>query len=142
MADKPSRGLKLKVLVVDDHTTIRRGPRAILREAVFQGELGEAANGQDAVVLACGRQWDVIVLDISLPGMSGLEVLNRVKACRPDQCVVMLSMHADATYIRGALKAGAVAYLTKETAPDELVAAIQAVLTGQTYLCDDLASLL
>jgi DNA-binding NarL/FixJ family response regulator len=133
---------KLNVLVVDDHTTIRKGVRAILSEAGLCGELGEATDGHEAVTLACGREWDVIVLDITLPGLSGLDVLTRVKQCRPDQRVVMLSMHSNPTYIRRALKAGAAAYLTKETAPDELVSAIEAVLTGKTYLGDDLAALL
>jgi DNA-binding NarL/FixJ family response regulator len=137
-----SEGANINVLVVDDHTTIRAGLRAILTEAGFRGELGEATDGHEAVALACGREWDVIVLDITLPGISGLDVLARVIQCRPEQRVVMLSMHSNPSYIRHAMKAGAAAYLTKETAPDELVSAIQAVLAGKTYLGDDLAALL
>jgi two-component system invasion response regulator UvrY len=130
------------VLIVDDHETIRRVVRAVLDEAGFHGTVAEAADGLEAVALACADHWDVIILDITLPGLNGLEVLSRVKACRPEQCVVMLSMHASAKHIRGALNAGAMGYLTKETAPDELVDAIRAVLSGQRYLGDDLERLL
>jgi DNA-binding NarL/FixJ family response regulator len=132
----------LRILVVDDHPTMRRGLRAILTDSGMGAFIGEASDGHEAVAMACGNQWDIIILDITLPGLNGLDVLTQVKSCRPDQCVVMLSMHATPTHIRGALDGGATGYLTKETAPDELVAAIQAVLSGQTYLGDDLAKLL
>ncbi len=132
----------VRVLVVDDHPTMRRGLRAILTDSGMRTFVGEARDGLEAVAMACGDPWDVIILDITLPGLNGLDVLAQVKDCRPDQCVVMLSMHATSTHVRGAMEAGATGYLTKETAPDELVAAIQAVLSGQTYLGDDLAKLL
>jgi DNA-binding NarL/FixJ family response regulator len=132
----------LNILVVDDHPTIRRGVKEVLSEAGIPVNIGEATDGFEAVALACGRQWDVIILDISLPGLNGIDVLSRVKACRPEQCVVMLSMHASPNHIRGALAAGATGYLTKETAPEELVDAIQAVLAGQRYLGDDLHKLI
>ena len=138
----PPLAHSLRVLVVDDHAAIRRGVRAVLAEAGLDTHIAEAADGQQAVELACSHDWDVILLDITLPKLSGLDVLTRVKACRPEQRVVMLSMHASANYVRGALNAGAAGYLTKETAPDELVSAIQTVLAGQTYLGDDLDQLL
>jgi two-component system, NarL family, invasion response regulator UvrY len=132
----------LRVLVVDDHPTIRRGLRAILTEGGAGHVVGEASNGYEAVPIACNDEWDVIILDVSMPGLSGFDVLSQVKRCRPEQRVVMLSMHATPDYIRTALNGGAAGYLTKETAPDELLAAIQAVMSGQTYLGDDLAKLL
>jgi two-component system, NarL family, invasion response regulator UvrY len=124
----------LRVLIADDHAIVRRGLRDILDEVGLPVVIGEAQDGLEAVEMGMAEKWDVIVLDITMPGLSGLEALRKLKRERPDQRVLMLSMHASLHFVRGALQAGASGYLTKETAPDEFVTAIHTVLAGQTYL--------
>ena len=124
----------LKVLIADDHAIVRKGLRDILREASEEALVGEASNGLEALALALGEPWDVVVLDITMPGASGLAVLKQLKRDRPALPVLMLSMHSGDLYINGSLKAGASGYLSKETAPEELLTAIRAVLAGNTYI--------
>jgi DNA-binding NarL/FixJ family response regulator len=138
MWSDPTQQSVLRVLIADDHAIVRRGLKDILNEAALPAIVGEAQNGLEAIERALAEEWDVILLDITMPGLNGLDVLKRVRQARPDQCVVMLSMHASPHYVRGALNAGAAGYLTKETAPDELVSAINTVLAGKTYLANDL----
>jgi two-component system invasion response regulator UvrY len=132
----------VRVLIADDHAIVRRGLRNILNEAALPAIIGEARDGHEALEMALAENWDVVVLDITMPGQSGLEVLRKLKQERPDQCVLMLSMHASPVYVRGAMRDGAAGYLTKETAPDELITAIIAVLAGKTYLGDNLGAML
>ena len=132
----------LHVLIADDHAIVRRGLKDILNEAALPAYVGEAKDGLEAVEKGLAQEWDVILLDITMPGLHGLEVLRRLKQARPAQRVVMLSMHATPHYVRSALQSGASGYLTKEAAPDELVSAINAVLAGSTYLAEGLSDLL
>lgn len=130
----------LRVLIADDHAIVRKGLREILREASEQTVVGEAANGLEALAQVEAGEWDVVVLDITMPGPNGLEVLRRVKLLRPQLPVLMLSMHSGHHYVVGSLKAGASGYLHKETAPDELVTAIHTAIAGGTYLSRALAA--
>jgi two-component system, NarL family, invasion response regulator UvrY len=130
----------LRVLIADDHAIVRKGLKEILREASEQTTVGEASNGREAIELAESAEWDVVVLDITMPGMNGLEVLKHLKRERPDLPVLMLSMHSGYHYVFGSLKAGASGYLNKETAPEELVTAIRTAIDGGTYVSRSLAA--
>jgi DNA-binding NarL/FixJ family response regulator len=126
--------MTLKVLIADDHAIVRKGLRDILREASEEALVGEASNGQEVLDLVRAEPWDVVVLDISMPGANGIAVLKKLKAMKPDLPVLMLSMHADAKYVLGSLSGGASGYLSKESAPDELLAALHGVQGRQRYV--------
>jgi DNA-binding NarL/FixJ family response regulator len=130
----------LRVLIADDHPVVRRGLKEILHEA-FEAALvvGEASTGPEVLQAARADVWDVVVLDITMPGPSGLDILKALKLSRPNVRVLMLSMHSDSHYVLGSLRAGASGYLNKETASDELVQAVEAVLEGKYYVSRDLA---
>jgi two-component system, NarL family, invasion response regulator UvrY len=132
----------LRVLLVDDHAVVRIGLERILREALADLEIGQADDGPRAVEMALARPWDVIVLDVTLPTQSGIETLKQLKRLGVEAKVLMLSMHAGRPYVLGSLRAGAAGYVIKESAPEELVAAINTVLSGGTYLSRDLAAAL
>jgi DNA-binding NarL/FixJ family response regulator len=132
----------LRVLIADDHAIVRKGLREILREASEATTVGEASNGQEALAQAQADEWDVVVLDITMPGQNGLEVLKQLKQAHPRLPVLMLSMHSGYHYVAGSLKAGASGYLNKETAPEELVAAIHTVIEGGVYISRSLAKTL
>lgn len=123
----------LRVLIADDHAIVRKGLKEILREASEQTTVGEASNGDEALAQVEANAWDVVVLDITMPIKTGLEVLRQLHTERPELPVLMLSMHSGPQYVRNSLKAGARAYLHKETAPEQLVKAIVTVLRGGSY---------
>src|SRR5258706_16317341 len=129
----------LKILIADDHAIVRRGLKDILREADEPARVDEAGSGQEALEKAQAEDWDVIVLDITMPDMSGLEVLRRVKSLKTKQPIIMLSMHLSEPYIYSSLKAGASGYLNKESSPEELLTALHIILQGKRYLSRSLA---
>lgn len=129
----------IRVLLADDHAVVRQGLRQILTEIPEVGAVGEAATGEDALMQVRAEQWDVLVLDMSMPGRGGLDVLKDVRRERPQTKVLVLSMHPEDQFAVRMLKAGASGYLTKDTAPDELVAAIRKLLTGGKYISSTLA---
>jgi two-component system invasion response regulator UvrY len=129
----------LKVLIVDDHAVVRQGLRQILTEIPELSVVAEAENGQDALNKVRAEPWDVLVLDMSMPGRSGLDILKDVRRERPETRVLVLSMHPEDQFAVRMLRAGASGYLTKETAPDQLVAAVRKVLTGGRYISPSLA---
>jgi two-component system, NarL family, invasion response regulator UvrY len=129
----------LRVLIADDHFRVRQGLREILQQGPETTVVGEAKTGQEAVEQARAESWDVVVLDINLPDQSGLEVLRAIKRERPTLPVLLLSLHPGSQYIKGSLKAGASGFLSKETAPEELRAAIDTVLAGGVYVSRALA---
>jgi DNA-binding NarL/FixJ family response regulator len=129
----------VRVLIADDHYRVRQGLREILQDGPETMVVGEAKTGQEAVAQARAENWDVVVLDINLPDQSGLEVLRVLKQSRPTLPVLLLSLHPGSQYIKGSLKAGASGFLSKETAPDELRAAIDTVLAGGVYVSRSLA---
>jgi DNA-binding NarL/FixJ family response regulator len=124
----------LRVLIADDHAIVRKGLREILREAAEETVVGEASNGAEALAQVRGHEWDVVVLDVTMPGQNGLEVLRLLKQSHPDLPVLILSMHSGYHYVTGSLKAGASGYLHKETAPEELITAIHTAIGGGTYV--------
>ena len=124
----------LKVLIADDHAIVRKGLKEILRERPEPIEIGEAGDGQSVLNMVDQDGWDILVLDISMPRLNGLEVLRRIKLKRPDLPVLMLSMHSAAMYVQQSLKLGASGYLSKESAPEELLEAIDAARGGRIYI--------
>jgi DNA-binding NarL/FixJ family response regulator len=123
-----------KILVVDDHAIVRQGLKQILADTPDLVVAGEASTGQEALEKVRTGQWDVVVLDISLPDRSGLTVLEQLKTQYPDLPVLVLSMHAEEQYAVRVMKAGAAGYLPKESAPDQLVSAIHKVARGGKYV--------
>ena len=132
----------IKVLIADDHTIVRHGLTQIVNGEADMKVVGEAQNGDEAHSLTLGHEVDVIVLDITMPGQNGLETLKAIKRDRPDVSVIMLSMHPKDQYAVRVLRAGAAGYITKESAPDELVVAIRKPYTGGKYISPDVAELL
>jgi DNA-binding NarL/FixJ family response regulator len=129
----------IKILVADDHLVVRKGIIQILSDSADMEVLDEAADGHEALAKAIKLDCDVVLLDISMPGKNGLEVLKEIKAQKPSLPVLMLSMYPEEQYAMRALKNGASGYLTKESAPDELTAALRKVSNGGKYVTLSLA---
>jgi len=123
----------IRILIADDHPIVRRGLRQILADEPDLTVPGEAQNGQEVLQLL-HLEWDVLVLDINMPGRSGLDVLHEVKERCPNLPVLIMSIHSEEQFGVRALKAGASGYLTKESAPEELVKAIRKVNGGGKYV--------
>ena len=129
----------IKVFIADDHAIVREGLKQILAETRDIIVAGEAENGLDAVKLFRKSECQVMLLDISMPDRSGIEVLKQIKKEKPELAVLMLSMHREDQYAIRSLKAGASGYLTKQSAPRELVTAIRQVAGGLKYISPALA---
>jgi two-component system invasion response regulator UvrY len=129
----------VRVLCVDDHAIFRQGVRQILLQHDRQMRIGEAATADAAIQLSRETRWDLVILDLSLPDRSGLQLLSELKRERPDLPVIVLSIHAEDEYAVRALRNGASGYLTKESAPEELITAVQKVIRGGRYLPPSLA---
>jgi DNA-binding NarL/FixJ family response regulator len=132
----------IRVLVVDDHAVVRRGVVQIVAEARDMRCTGEAATGRDALRLAHENEYDAVVLDIHLPDGSGLDVLKQLRSLRPSLPVLILSMYPEQQYATRVLRAGAAGYLTKDSAPGELVAALRKITAGGRYVSQTLAEVL
>jgi DNA-binding NarL/FixJ family response regulator len=129
----------MRVLIADDHAVFRRGLRETLAEFFFKVTFGEAKTAQETVELVRRHDWDVVILDISMPGKSGLDVLDELRRLRPRLPILLLSMHPEEQFARRALKAGAAGYLTKESVPEELKEAVRKVVAGGRYVSATLA---
>lgn len=129
----------IKVIIADDHPVVRRGLKQILADELDITAVGEANNSQELLKLLCDQHCDVVVLDITMPGRDGLEALKEIRRERPKLPVLVLSIHPEDQFGLRVLKAGAAGYMTKETAPDELVKAIRKVFAGGKYLSPTLA---
>jgi two-component system, NarL family, invasion response regulator UvrY len=129
----------LKILIVDDHEIVRDGIKKIFEKDPGPAAFGEAGTAQEALTLAREEEWDVAVLDLSLSGRSGLEVLKELKQIRPRLPVLILSMHSEEQYARRAFRAGAAGYVTKDSSRAELAKAIDKVMTGGKYVTPALA---
>jgi two-component system, NarL family, invasion response regulator UvrY len=128
-----------RILLVDDHAVVRQGLKQILAGALAGAAFGDAASGEDAVRMAEAGEWDVVILDISMPGKSGLEVLKELRRARPRLPVLVLSMHAEEQFGVRVLRAGAAGYLAKKTSAADLIAAVRSVLAGRRYVSASLA---
>jgi len=124
----------MKVLLADDHRIVREGLRSLLEAQDDMHVVGEADNGRMALEMAAEHEPDVVVMDVAMPQLNGIEATRRLMNDQPDTKVVALSMHSDRRYVAEALKAGATAYLLKDGAFDELVTAIRAVIADKVYL--------
>lgn len=129
----------LKILIADDHTVVRKGLRQILLDEFPSAEIDEVADAEELINKVVTATWDVVVSDLSMPGRSGLEALQQIKISHPDLPVLILSIHPEEQYALRALKSGASGYLSKDTAPDELVKAVQKVLLGKKYISQAIA---
>lgn len=129
----------MKVLIADDHPVVRHGLKQILATDSDMTVVGEAKNGNEAMELARRLEWDVAVLDYSMPGRSGLELLAEIKREFPQRPVLVLSMHPEELHARRVLKAGGAGYMNKESAGHELAAAIRKVVKGGRYVSASLA---
>jgi DNA-binding NarL/FixJ family response regulator len=129
----------INILVVDDHALIRKGLKMLLEESADFAVTGEAETGAQAVKMAREQHFDLVLLDISLPDKHGMDVLKQLKLEQPDMKVIVLSMYPEDQYGVRALKAGAVGYINKQSAPENLVGAIQQVISGKKYISGTLA---
>ena len=123
----------MRVLIADDHAVVREGLKRVLAGLPEGVEVGEAVNAQEALALARRDRWDVALLDIAMPGGNGLDLLKQLRREQPALPVLILSMYPEEQYALRVLKAGAFGYLTKESATDQLLTAVQAARRGQRY---------
>jgi len=131
---------KLRILLADDHGVVRQGFRRILEAQPDMEIVGEAGNGREAVELAAQLTPDLIVMDVAMPELNGIEATRRLKEESPRTRVLALSMHKDAVYVREILRAGAHGYLLKDAIDADLVAAVRAVANGEGYLSPGVAN--
>jgi two-component system, NarL family, response regulator NreC len=123
----------IRVLLADDHTLIRAGLRMVVAAQPDLTVVGEAGDGRQAVAMAQNLKPNVVVMDIGMPGLNGIEAARQIRAALPETQVVMLSMHSDEAYVLRALKAGAKAYLLKDSAEPDLARAIRAAAAGKSF---------
>jgi DNA-binding NarL/FixJ family response regulator len=129
----------VKVLIADDHAVFRRGLRETLAEAFSKVTFGEAKTAQETLEHARNQDWDLVILDISMPGKSGLDILDDLKRLRPKLPILLLSMHPEQQFARRALIAGAAGYLTKDSVTEELKEAVKKIVAGGRYVSATLA---
>lgn len=133
---------EIRILIADDHSIVRKGLRSTLEEEPDYKVVGEAANGREAVRIAEQLVPDVAIVDIGMPQLNGIEATNQIQKLSPKTRVLILSMHSDETYILRALTAGAKGYLLKDTAENDILAAVHAVVQGKAYFSPAIAKVL
>ena len=129
----------LRILIADDHTVVRKGLKLILLEEFPSSVIEEVSDAEQLIQKVMTAKWDVVVSDLSMPGRSGLDALHQIKHSHPELPVLILSIHPEEHYALRVLKAGASGYLSKDSAPDELVKAVQRVLLGKKYISSTVA---
>ena len=129
----------IRILIADDHSVVRQGIQQIVSEYPNMVVAAEAASGEEALELVRSNEFDVAILDIAMPGRGGLDILRDIRVARPDMKVIVLSMYSEEQYAVRILRDGASAYLTKTSAPDELVLAIETVAAGRRYITPSIA---
>lgn len=132
----------IKVLIGDDHSIVRQGLKQILSDGKGRYTCSEAENGQMVLDMINKEPFDVVILDISMPGLSGLDILKEIKKVKPRLPVLVLTMHSEDQFALRSIKAGASGYLTKDSAPEELIKAINKVMDGGKYVNQQLAEIL
>jgi two-component system invasion response regulator UvrY len=132
----------MKILIGDDHNVVRRGLKMIIVDAYPNALIEEAVDGATMLKKLNLQKWDIIICDISMPGRSGLEIMQLIKELAPKIPVLILSMHPAEHYAIRALKIGACGYITKESASDELILAINTIIAGRKYITQEIANLL
>jgi|APCry1669193181_1035450.scaffolds.fasta_scaffold03834_10 DNA-binding NarL/FixJ family response regulator len=132
----------MKILIADDHSVVRKGLILILAEAYPHAEITEVSDSVDLLKKVNKESFTVIISDISMPGRSGVEIIKEMKDAAPKTPVLILSVHSPEEYAVRSIKAGASGYLTKDSAPDELVKAVDTLLKGKRYITADIAELL
>jgi two-component system, NarL family, response regulator NreC len=132
----------IRILLADDHTVIRKGLRLLLESQPDFKVIGEAANGRETVAQAELHQPDVVVLDVAMPTLNGIEAARQISAKLPQTAIVFLSMHSDESYVLKALKSGAKAYLLKDSAEYDLINAIRAVNEGKAFFSPAISKML
>lgn len=140
-AVKSTAGL-VRILLADDHTVMRAGLRLLLERHESFEVIGEAADGREAVEIALQLKPAVVVMDVAMPHLNGVEAARQIMGKNPDTAIVMLSMHSDESYVLRSLKAGARAYLLKDSAEADLIAAIQAIVEGRSFFSPGVRALL
>lgn len=130
----------MKLLIADDHPIVRNGIKEIILDFSPSCKIDEAEDAHEVVKKVVSNNYDLIILDISMPGGGGLNALKQIKQAQPDTKVIMLSIYNDEQYINRSLKSGASGYLTKSVASEELELAIKKVLSGEKYLSSEVAS--
>ena len=129
----------IRVLLADDHAIVRAGLKEILADTGDMSVVGEAGSGPEVLAQVRTHDYDVLVLDMSMPGRSGIELIKQVKGEKPKMRILVLSMHSEAQYAVRAVKAGASGYLTKDSAADQLVAAIRRIAAGGAFVSPETA---
>ena len=129
----------LRILIADDHAIVRKGLRQILQEHYPGCHIEEASDAESVIKLTLGAEWDIIISDLTMPGRSGLDVVQHVSQNFPKLPVLIFSMHPEEQYAIRSLKAGAAGYLRKDAATDEMIRAIERVLQGRKYVSSYLA---
>ncbi len=129
----------IRILIADDHTVVRKGLRQILAEEFTDAHIEDVADAEELIKKVIKEKWDMVISDLTMPGKSGLDVLQYVKQNLPALPVLILSIHPEEQYAIRVLKAGAAGYLSKDTAPDELVNAVRRVLQGKKYITMSIA---
>ena len=132
----------IRILITDDHPVVRRGIRHILEDEACIGIIDEAGNGNELLAKLNEKTYTVILLDISMPGASGLDLISEIKKVQPSAGILMLSIYSEDVYAVKALKYGASGYLIKTSAPEELLLAINKVSKGERYISASLAGIL
>lgn len=125
-----------KIFIVEDHAVIRRGYISLIKRKPDLEICGEASSGEDALVSIPGCAPDLVLVDVSLPGMSGIDLVRRLQMTQPDLATLVISGHEEALFVEGVLAAGARGYVMKEQAPEVLIKAIYQVLSGKQYLSE------
>ena len=129
---------KIRVILVDDHAVVRAGYKILLKNINYINVIAEANNGEDAIALAREHKPDVIVMDISLPGINGIEAIRRIVLANHAIKILVFTMHEEVVFVERALQAGAIGYMTKSTDPEILSKAIKSVSRGKKYIDNDL----
>ncbi len=139
---RPMGFAKRRILIADDHALFRAGVRALLEEHTDWEVGGEASTGDEALRLMKNEDWDAVLLDISMPDRSGIDILRQIRPHKPNMPILILSMYPEDQYAVNLLRAGATGYLTKDAVPEQVVAALRTLLAGRKYISNEVAQLL